>query len=116
MAGNINYSFDNGLFIAEIVGYAEVNLMSGLVEAFREKLDEGFCEFVFDFAKMTQINSSALGELLEIVSQGMGRDNLRILFCAVAPSCRLGMESLGIFNFVEEFASLPEALQYLKDV
>ncbi len=114
MAGSISYRFDNGLFIAEITGYAELSLMSGLVGAFREKLDEGVGEFVFDFAKMTQINSSALGELLEIVSQVMGCENLRILFCAVSPSCRLGMESLGIFNYVEEFSDLSEALQHLK--
>ncbi|MDY0389050.1 MAG: hypothetical protein RBT65_18405 [Methanolobus sp.] len=111
MSGQVSYNFTGTVMTASISGYADQSLMSGLVEIFYQKLEEDFTDFIFNFASMKQINSSALGELLQIVSQGMGRDNIRIYFCAVPPSCRLGMTSLGILNFVEEHDSLESAEQ-----
>ncbi|PKL49016.1 MAG: hypothetical protein CVV42_07555 [Candidatus Riflebacteria bacterium HGW-Riflebacteria-2] len=113
MSGKIDYNFTGKVMTASISGYAEKSLMNGLVETFHQKLEENFCDFVFNFAEMTQINSSALGELLEIASQGMGRDNIRILFCAIPSACRLGMLSLGLLNFVEEHDSIEMALASL---
>lgn len=114
MSGNISYRFENKVFIAEISGYAEVNLMTGLVEKFFEKVEEEYSDFVFDFSKMTLINSSALGKLLDIISEGMGCDNISFHFCAIPNTSKLGMSSLGILNYVNEYASLDEALTKLK--
>jgi len=114
LSGNINYRFVDKVFIAEITGYAELTLMEGLVEKFFEKLDEDFTGFVFNFAGMTLINSSALGKVLEIISEGMGRDGVKILFCSIPATSKLGMASLGILDYVEEFASIEEALLHLK--
>ncbi len=114
MSGNISYRFENSVFIAEISGYAEVNLMAGLVKAFFEKLEEDYTDFVFDFAKVTLINSTALGKILDIISEGMGCDNISFSFCAIPATSKLGMSSLGILNYVNEFSSLEEALANLK--
>ncbi|MBU1108585.1 MAG: hypothetical protein KKB51_18055 [Candidatus Riflebacteria bacterium] len=114
MSGKINYKYIDKIFIAEIAGYAELSLMEGLVEHFFKKLDEDYTNFVFDFSGMTLINSSALGKLLEIISEVMGSDSVRILFCSIPTTSKLGMISLGILNYVDEYASIEEALQDLK--
>lgn len=113
MSGKINYRFIDKTFIAEISGYAELSLLEELVEKFFRKLDEGHTNFIFDFSEMTLINSSALGKLLEIISEVMGSDNVRILFCSIPTTSKLGMMSLGILNYVDEYASVEEALQDL---
>jgi len=114
LAGKTTYKFTGRFLIATVTGYADLELMRALVEVFQTRLDEGCGEFVFDFSGMTQINSSALGELLEMISQGMGRENVRFSFCAVPPSCRLGIDSLGIFAYVDEYDSVQEALQHIE--
>ncbi|MGM0599254.1 MAG: STAS domain-containing protein [Candidatus Rifleibacteriota bacterium] len=116
MAGNIEFKFNNKVFIAEIYGYAEVQLMEELAEKFFEKLDEGFQSFIFNFSHMTLINSSALGKLLEIISEAMGNDQINLSFCSIPSTSKLGMSSLGMLEFVTEYDSIEEALENIVSV
>lgn len=111
MAGTIDYKFADSIFVASISGYADEELMTGLAEHFFAKLDEDFTYFVFNFANMTLINSSALGKLLEIIAEAMGNDGVNLAFCSVPATSKLGMTSLGLLDYVEEFATLDEALK-----
>lgn len=115
MSGNVEYKFDDKIFIADVSGYAEKALMEGILEQFFEKLDDDFTAFVFNFEKMTLINSTALAVLLEIISEGIGNDDIRFYFCAIPNSCRLGMSGVGILKYIEEVASVEEAISKLKN-
>lgn len=115
MAGTVDYKFADSIFIASITGYADEALMAGLAEQFFAKLDEDFSCFIFNFANMTLINSSALGKLLEIVAEAMGNDRVSLAFCSIPATSKLGMTSLGLLDYVEEFATLEDALKSIKE-
>lgn len=114
MAGKIDYKFADSVFIASITGYADEALMASLAEHFFAKLDEDYANFIFDFASMTLINSSALGKLLEIIAEAMGNDRVRLAFCSIPATSKLGMTSLGLLDYVEEYTTLEEAFKSLK--
>ncbi|MFZ5951526.1 MAG: hypothetical protein ACOYXC_12530 [Candidatus Rifleibacteriota bacterium] len=84
--------------------------MEGVLEKFFEKLDEDFCNFVFNFDKMTLINSTALGVMVEMISESMGNDRIKFYFCAIPSSCRLGMSGVGVLKYVKECENVDAAL------
>lgn len=113
MSGSVAFKFENGVFFADISGYAEIGVMENVLAKFFEKLEEDFCFFVFNFADMTLINSTALGVMVEIISESMGNDSVKFYFCAIPPACRLGMAGVGILKYVKECSNVQEALELI---
>ncbi|MEW6708413.1 MAG: hypothetical protein AB1403_01195 [Candidatus Riflebacteria bacterium] len=111
MAGNVRSELVRDSLVISISGYADLSLMAEVSSLFYSNLENGRVRFVFDFKGMTLINSSALGELLGMISEGLGNCEIRFAFCSIPSACKLGMDSIGLLNHVDEYANVSEAIK-----
>lgn len=113
MSGSAKHKQYGDFFVFFLEGYVEKNVSQVVLEQFRIQWEQGLRRFIFDFSKVTIINSVALSDLLEIVSEGIGDDDVCFFFCGIPDNCVFGISSVGLLNYVQDFDNLEEAKKEL---
>jgi len=113
MSGSVSFKTANNILIFSLTGYVEKSVSELFIKEFRTQWQKGIRQFLFDFSKVTMINSVALGEILEMVSEGIGESNSGFYVCAVPEKCHWGLSAIGLLNYMTEYNSLDQARQEL---
>ncbi|KAF1082986.1 MAG: hypothetical protein GQF41_0753 [Candidatus Rifleibacterium amylolyticum] len=109
MSGNVSYRKASNIFIFVLAGYIEKSISEVFLAEFRRQWLIGTRRFLFDFTGVTMINSVALAEILEMVSEGIGESDSAFYVCAVPEKCHWGLSAIGLLNYMSEYSSLEEA-------
>ncbi|PKL49013.1 MAG: hypothetical protein CVV42_07540 [Candidatus Riflebacteria bacterium HGW-Riflebacteria-2] len=113
MSGKFSYKIASNIFIFSLEGYIEKSVSELFVAEFRKHWNNGMRHFLFDFTKVTIINSVALGDMLEVVSEGIGESDSGFYICAIPEKCHWGLSAIGLLNYMTEYDSLKQAAQEL---
>lgn len=111
MSERVKFKQDGSTLIITLEGYIEAEASQGLSSKVKDCMEAGTKLFIFDFAEVKILNSVALGELLDILSEGIGNDELVFCFCAVPSKCHFSFKSVGLFMFAEEHKTVEEAIE-----
>lgn len=114
MSGSVKFQQSGQFLIISLEGYIEKTVSQTIVEKFRSDWTNGLKYFVFDFAKVTMINSIALSNFLDIVSEGIGKDDIGFFFCEIPLNTYFGISAVGLLNYATEFESLSKAKKELE--
>lgn len=113
-SGIVSLRFEDDVLFIEIAGYADGSLMEEVFAGVIEWLEKDCVSFVFNLEGMTLINSTALGVMIEIISEGLGNESIGFYFCAIPSACRLGILGVGLLNHVCECASVEDAVKRIQ--
>ena len=109
MSGKFSHRIDNNIFIFSLEGYIEKSVSESLMTVFRKHWEGGIHHFLFDFSKVSMINSVALSAILEIISEGIGETESGFYICSIPEKCHWGLAAIGLLNYMTEFDSLEQA-------
>ncbi|MBU1109855.1 MAG: hypothetical protein KKB51_24450 [Candidatus Riflebacteria bacterium] len=113
MVGKFTSVKEEQIYIFHLEGYVEKTVAIELKEQFKAQWQKGTRQFLFDFSKATLINSVALSEVLEIISDAIGEPDVMLYICQIPEKCYWGISSLGILNHMTEFNTFAEAAKEL---
>lgn len=113
MVGSFTSAKEEQIYIFCLEGYIEKTVATELKEQFKAQWQKGSRQFLFDFSKATLINSIALAEILEIISDSIGEPDVMLYICQIPEKCYWGISSLGILNHMTEFTTFAEAAKEL---
>lgn len=111
MAFSLNLETIDGIPVFVLNGYVDKEAARQILEAVAAQQKTGLKRFVLDFAAAPLVNSSALAELIDLVSQGISDTALRFVFCGLSPTCRFSFNTIGIFHYARPAETRAEALQ-----
>jgi len=109
MSGKFRHRIASNTLIFSLEGYIEKTVSEILVKDFKKHWRNGIRHVLFDFTKVTMINSVALGDILEIVSEGIGESDSGFYICAIPEKCHWGLSAIGLLNYMTEYDSLEQA-------
>ena len=113
MVGSLTSAKEEQIYVFHLEGYIEKVLAAEMSAQFRLQWKKGIRQYLFDFSRVTLINSVALAEILEIVSDGIGEPDVIFYICQIPEKCYWGISSLGILNHMTEFNTFAEAAKEL---
>ncbi len=113
MAGRLSTAREDQICIFRFEGYIEGIIGQELKAKYRQEWEQGTRQYLFDFSKATLINSIALAELLEVVSDSIGEPDVMLYISQVPEKCYWGLSSLGLLNHMTEFSSFEQAAREL---
>lgn len=113
MSGKVNYQTANNIFIILLEGYIQKSVSELFLAEFRRQWRDGIRHYLFDFSKVTLINSVALADILEMVSEGIGESDSGFYICAIPQKCHWGLASIGLLNYMAEYESFEQAAREL---
>ncbi len=109
MSGKVSYQTANNIFIFLLEGYVEKSVSKLFVAEFRRQWRNGMRHYLFNFSKVTLINSVALADILEIVSEGIGESDSGFYICEIPEKCHWGLSSIGLLNYMTEYDNFEQA-------
>jgi len=91
-----------GVLVLILNGYVDKKAADTIKDSISARVKTGSRRFVLDFAMAPLVNSSALAELIDLVSQCITDTSLRYVFCGLSQACRFSFNTVGIFLYVKD--------------
>jgi len=113
MVGRLMAAKAKKICVFRFEGYVEETVGKELKARYKNEWDQGTRQYLFDFSKTTLINSIALSELLEIVSDSIGEPEVMLYISQIPEKCYWGLSSLGLLHHMTEFTSFEQAAREL---
>lgn len=113
MVGRVTSAKEEQIHVFHLEGYIEDTVGADLKEKFKREWRQGTRQYLFDFSRTTLINSMALADLLEVVSDSIGEPDVLLYICQIPEKCYWGLSALGLLNHMTEFATFAEAAKEL---
>ena len=95
-------------------GYMDQAAGKRLLGRIEELIRQGRRRFLLDFADTPIVNSSGLGEIVEVVSLTLNDETLKIAICGLSSTCDFSFRTVGIQHYASLFPGRPEALAGLE--
>jgi len=96
--------------IITIQGFVDGPAGRQLLEHVKKQAGGPTPNFVFDFSACTLVNSTAMGELIEMVSLNVEKRTVRFFLCGISPTLRFALNEVGILQLARECNSLANAI------
>ncbi len=110
MAFSMNLEPAGEVTVVVLDGYVDKPAARQVCERVTAERQAGRRRFVIDFERAPLVNSSALAELIDLVSQNIQDGKLRFVFCGLSPTCRFSFNTVGIFLYAQPVATRAEAV------
>lgn len=114
MAFSIGAEKRENVLIVTVKGYLNLDGGKELRKRINEFIGKGENGFVLDFSEAPLISSSALGQILELVSEVIPNASLRFSFTGLSETNQLSFTTIGLLEHIPDFPNRPEAIHFVK--